>query len=582
MPTFQITGPDGKKYRVSGENAEGALSALQQHLGAQPVQREENPNEGLPYGQPPEGMVFNPATGQMEDLRSEANPNIPKMGRLNSAALGAGQGLGFNLLDEATASLSSLTGGDYDYDLARMREAERRAAEDNPVSYYSGQVAGALGTGAGMAASGASLGANAINAGWSLPKVALASGAEGLGLGGVYGFGAGEGLEDRLDQSERGAKWGLALGAATPVIVSGASKLAEKAISPFKASPERIAAANYLQQEGVPLTAGQKTGSDWLRYRESELGGAKAAQMMDDQARAFTDAAMRRAGGSGLADSDNLSALYGNLSQGFDDVSARNALQLDQGLAQDILGTLHEYNRVLPAEQRQILGNIATDIGDRLKAGNGAMNGRDYQMIRSRLTKRANNVRGSDNELAGAYRGLRDALDSAMERSINPADAGRWGELRRQWGNLKVLEKAATGGGEDAAMGMISPARLRMAAASGRQGGYARATGDFDKLAKAGQALMTPLPNSGTAQRIAAQGIAAAIMGGGGGAVAGPGGLALGLAGPALAGKALMSRPVQSYLANQAAGQASPLAKAIATAILTGETSALAGRLPSP
>lgn len=34
MATFQITGPDGKKYRVSGENAEGALAALQQHLGS--------------------------------------------------------------------------------------------------------------------------------------------------------------------------------------------------------------------------------------------------------------------------------------------------------------------------------------------------------------------------------------------------------------------------------------------------------------------------------------------------------------------------------------------------------------------
>lgn len=33
MPTFQITGPDGKKYRIKGENAEGALRALQKHLG---------------------------------------------------------------------------------------------------------------------------------------------------------------------------------------------------------------------------------------------------------------------------------------------------------------------------------------------------------------------------------------------------------------------------------------------------------------------------------------------------------------------------------------------------------------------
>lgn len=34
MPTFQITGPDGKKYRVKGENAEGAFRALQQHIGS--------------------------------------------------------------------------------------------------------------------------------------------------------------------------------------------------------------------------------------------------------------------------------------------------------------------------------------------------------------------------------------------------------------------------------------------------------------------------------------------------------------------------------------------------------------------
>ena len=79
----------------------------------------------LPYGQPPEGMVYNPDTGQMEDLRSSVNPKIPQ-GGANATALGYGQGLGFGLLDEATAGLSAVTGGDYNYDLARMREAERQ------------------------------------------------------------------------------------------------------------------------------------------------------------------------------------------------------------------------------------------------------------------------------------------------------------------------------------------------------------------------------------------------------------------------------------------------------------------------
>ncbi len=37
MATFNITGPDGKKYRVSGETPEGAVQALKKHLGAAPA-----------------------------------------------------------------------------------------------------------------------------------------------------------------------------------------------------------------------------------------------------------------------------------------------------------------------------------------------------------------------------------------------------------------------------------------------------------------------------------------------------------------------------------------------------------------
>lgn len=574
MAIFEIEGPDGAIYEVDAPDEQSAIAGFQQAMGGQPADDT--------YGQPPEGMVFNPETGQMEDLRSPINPNIPT-GRANAAMLGTGQGLGFNMLDEAVAGASTLLGGDYDYNVSRMREAERRAAEDHPVAYYGGTIGGAVGTGVGMASSGASLGANAINAGWRLPFVAGASGLEGLALGGAYGFGAGEGLEDRLDKSETGAKWGLGLGAAMPFVVHGASKLGEKIVSPFRTSPERTAAANLLRQEGVPLTAGQKTGSNWLRYRESELGGGRAADMMDEQARAFTNAAMRRAGGSGLADPDNLSVLKGRIGKGFEDISARNTLRVDQGVVDDMNRAAREYARVLPADKKSVFQNLGNDIAERFKVGGGRMSGKDYQVIRSRLSRMSKNYRNSDGEFADAIRGLRDALDKGMERSINPADAGLWSELRRQYGNYKVLNRASGGGGEAAGLGIISPAQLRMAASSGNREGFATGANEFTKLAKAGQAIMTPLPNSGTAQRMAAQGIAAAIMGGVGGAGAGPVGLAAGLAGPALAGRALMSKPVQSYLANQVAtGMSDPLKRAIMTAILTGNTSALAPRLGAP
>ncbi len=39
MPTFDITAPDGKTYEIEGANAEGALAALQKHIGGAQPQR---------------------------------------------------------------------------------------------------------------------------------------------------------------------------------------------------------------------------------------------------------------------------------------------------------------------------------------------------------------------------------------------------------------------------------------------------------------------------------------------------------------------------------------------------------------
>lgn len=337
--------------------------------------------------------------------------------------------------------------------------------------------------------------------------------------------------------------------------------LASRAVTPMRIAPERIAAADVLRAEGVRPTAGQLTGNRNLKAMESELGGGATAALLDDQAAAFTDAAMRRAGGQGLATPENMTVMNDRLSTGFRDISARNVLQADGQLGQDIGRTLNTYRRVLPSEQREIVQNLADDIVTRFRAGGGTMPGTDYQTIRSRLTKTAHKARNSDTEFADAIRGLRDSLDDGMARSVTPEDAAEWARLRREYGNMKVLEKAATGAGENAALGSISPAKLRQAAVSGRSGQYARAEGDFDELARAGESLLRPLPDSGTSTRFNARTLGG-VMGAGGagtGALAGgPAGAVLGaLAGvmvPAVAGRALMSRPVQAYLANQLLG----------------------------
>jgi hypothetical protein len=403
---------------------------------------------------------------------------------------------------------------------------------------------------------------------------------DGSILGGAQGaLSADEG--NRLSEAGTGAMTGGIVGAGAPLVVSGATGLVRRAITPFATNPQRQAAAQFLQQEGVPLTAGQQTGSRALRYAESELGGDAANNVLQQQGEAFTDAALRRAGGAGLATPDNLATLQANLRNEFQGISARNTMVADQQFGNDIGTTLNRYDRLLEAQQRPIINNIADDILARVGSSNGTLAGPEYQAIRSDLSMAANST--SNQALSGAFRGIRNALDNAMERSINPADAGRWRELRRQYGNMKVIQRASLGGGEDAGLGIISPARLRMAAASGNPGAFSTGASDFSELAKAGQAVMTPLPQSGTAPRLRVQNLGASlvptIVGSTSGSAYGASqdgargaivGAILGAAAPRMVGRAIMSGRGQRYLANQRLPNRplSPEAQALASLLL--------------
>jgi hypothetical protein len=174
----------------------------------------------------------------------------------------------------------------------------------------------------------------------------------------------------------------------------------------------------------------------------------------------------------------------------------------------------------------------------------------------------------ADPQLSEALRGLREALDGAMERTLaarNPRAVAAWRQARREYRNMIVIEQAATGAGENAALGLISPSALRNATLSkhGRRN-YGRGQGDFADLARAGEATMKPLPNSGTASRQAARNLGLGISSLVGGAAGGSAGAAFGLPGagamagmvagaavPAVAGRAMLSGPGRAYLGNQ-------------------------------
>lgn len=403
-------------------------------------------------------------------------------------------------------------------------------------------------------------------------------------LGGLAADGAAIGVADALGNDQdvmTGAALGAGLGAAGQAVAGLGTKL----ISPFRAPAERLAAADVLAREGVPTTAGQKTGSKMLRMAESEIGGTVAEDVFDAQREAFTQAALKRVGEtSKRATPEVVDNAFSRIGKEFDDLSVRNALIPDQKVAEDLTNIAVDYaGTVAPAMRSPIIEKTVDDAIKLLQTGR--MDGTVYKTLRSSLDRFARGTMQPEAKMAA--RDLIQALDTGMERSIlrnNPADAGRWSKVRRQYRNMLVLEQSLAGAGEGSAMGLISPAKLRQATVS-KQGkrNWVRGEGDFAELSRAGEALLKDMPDSGTASRQAARAIPNLLLGGAG---AGAGymyggpeqalyGAATGIVAPHLAlyglSRALMSKPAQKYLANQAARGVSEAGKqAVARSLPAG------------
>lgn len=336
--------------------------------------------------------------------------------------------------------------------------------------------------------------------------------------------------------------------------------VARRAVTPLPVSAERQRLLGVMDAEGVPLTAGQRTGNAKLGYLESELGGGQARNIMDQQGEQFTAAALRRVGSNeNRASPPVMRDAIDRIGNEFDTLAQRNNLPPDPQIATDVANAVTEYTNLVPATaQPAAAQNFAQDL---LGVAQNGMTGAEYQAFRSRLQRLA---RGStDPQLGNLYRNMAGSLDDAMERNLaatNSPDLGAWQNVRNQYRNLIVLERAASAAGKNTAEGIVQPSQLRNATvnAHGRRN-YVRGEGDYAELGRAGEATMKPLPNSGTAGRQQAQRLGAGASAAAGAALGGHfGGLPEALLGffaggavPYAAGSALMSRPVQAWLGNQ-------------------------------
>lgn len=343
-----------------------------------------------------------------------------------------------------------------------------------------------------------------------------------------------------------------------------------KALTPLSTDPARAASVARLEAEGITPTAGQKTGREWLRKAESQLGEAPMGvpDPARNQTEQLTRSVARRMGeteASTLAP-DVMRKTADRLEKTIGDIAARNVMQTDAQFSKDLSDVFRDQFSRVTVDQRQNFLNAARSISDDIIASGGKLPGEAYQSARSWLGERANEVRNTDAKASAAYKGLQKALDGAFKRSATPEDAAAYDRWKREYAGMKAAETAVTKVPMGTPEGMVTPNSIAAAAAQrASTTQLARGQSDLGQLASDARSVLTTPPNSGTAGRLNALGIAGGIAGGIGGAFSGGplgawGGAGIGafsgerlgnLFGPTIASN-LVNRPLgQRYLGNQ-------------------------------
>lgn len=241
--TITVKLPDGTTVGFpDGTSRDVMKSAVQRHLAktaapAAPVAPSQ-PNPDGTYGQVPEGMVFNPSTGQYTSRELLANHAVQtgQVGTGMAATAGGAQGMMFGTSDEALGGINALIPGAgtmrerYDFGREASRAQLDAAREAHPVAAYGGEIAGGIASGLATGGAGMAAGKSLGIGGTTLAGKAAIGAATGAAEGGLYGFGAGEGgLADRGTSAAKGAVVGGVLGGTlAPLMGAGSQSIADR------------------------------------------------------------------------------------------------------------------------------------------------------------------------------------------------------------------------------------------------------------------------------------------------------------------------------------------------------------------
>ena len=336
--------------------------------------------------------------------------------------------------------------------------------------------------------------------------------------------------------------------------VNALESLGRKAISPGGgASPQRLAAADTLTKAGVPVTAGQKTGSPSILAAEGDTAAGQAfasAAPDSPQMQAFTAATMQKFGSNSPVASEEAmdaaqKAIVDRMQNAVAGVDVMPTYPLMSSLSDAKKGYFSNTNVTV---RPPIIEDIIAEVQHAARTGQPI----PASTMAAWRTNLGNHLYSTDNFVADAAYNVRSALDDAIENSMTaagqPEKMAAWRESRDQYRNYLAAEFALKPNKDRGILGIITPQDLvNSVMKQDRRGLITGRRGEIGDLAKSGVLVGKPLPaprGNQTLRKFAPFAEFASALPAGFGALQGAAFLGLGPVGTALTTGAAVGVPI--------------------------------------
>ena len=454
MPTFRVTGPDGKTYQVTapeGATQDQVLARVKAQAGGsadKPTSFMQGVNESL----------------------SQVNKNLNAINPVNAAM----RALGIN------SPADKLTGA-----------VDRKLAASPYRGSTAGKIAGGvIGTLPTAAIPGGPLVQGALSGGLLTDKKDAQGVLTDMAVGAV---------SSKLGEK---AVRGIAR-AVSPKVAPVVQRLKDAGVA---MTPGQILGAkNGLLGGMVKGAEDRLTGIPFLG---DAVSGARRRSV-----ETFNQAALNQAlkpigkklpKGAPIGN-DGIATVERELGKAYDEVLPRLSATGDDKFASD-LAQIHAKAATMAPARAQQFNAILKDLGRFWKPGN-QITGKDLKAIETRLGERIRNYgSGADpdaRDLASVLGEVQSSLRSLAARQ-NPSEAARLKAINAGWAQFTRLQKAASSATKD---GVFSPNQLSVAARvmdkSGRKAATARGDALMQRFAQDAQSVLpSSVPDPGTAGRL--------------------------------------------------------------------------------